>query len=70
MFVKMGLSKITMKISLQQIIVSVGCAIEITHIKGHLNDLQNYLFHMEIQEALNIALGKEEVQLAWVRDFL
>ena len=59
----MGLSKITMKISLQQIIVSVGCAIEITHIKGHLNDLQNYLFHMEIQEALNIALGKGKYNL-------
>ena len=60
LLLKMGFSKITMKISLQQIMVSTGAAIEITHTKGHLNDSQNYLFHMDIQEALNLAPGKQE----------
>ena len=60
---KMGFSKITMKISLQQIMVSTGAAIEITHTKRQLNDSQNYLFHIEIQESLNLAPEEEEVQL-------
>ena len=34
LFVKMGFSKITMKISLQQIMVSIGAATQITHKKA------------------------------------
>ena len=69
LFVNMGFSKITMKISLQQIMVSTGAAIEITHTKEHLNNSQNYLFHIDIQEALNLAPGKQEAQLVWIRFF-
>ena len=49
--------------------VSTGAAIDITHLKGHLNDSQNYLLHMDIQEALNLAPGKEEAQLVWITFF-
>ena len=70
LLLKMDISKITMKISLQQIMVSTGPAIEITYTKGHLNDSQNYLFHMDIQEALNLAPAKQEAQLVWIRFFL
>ena len=66
---KMGFSKITMKISLQQIMVSTGAGIEITHTKRQLNDSQNYLFHIEIQESLNLAPEEEEVQLVWITFF-
>ena len=50
LFVRMGFSKIVMKISLQQIMVSTGAAIQITHTRRHLNDSQKYLHHMKIQE--------------------
>ena len=43
--------------------VSTGAAIDTAHLKGHLNNSQNYLFHMDIQEALNLAPGKEGAQL-------
>ena len=65
-FVKMDFSKITMKISLQQIMISTGAAIKITHTRRHLNDSQNYLHHMKIQEALDLAPGREEAQLVWI----
>ena len=50
--------------------VPTGAAIEFTSTKNHFNDSQNYLFHMEIQEALDLAPGKEEVQLVWITCFL
>ena len=66
LFVKMGFSKITMKISLRQIMVLTGAVIQITHTRRYLNDSQNYLNHMKIQEALHLAPGREEVQLVWI----
>ena len=66
LFVKMGFSKITMNIFLQQIMVSTRALIQITHKRRHLNNSQNYLHHMKIQEALDLAPGREEVQLVWV----
>ena len=46
--------------------VFTGAAIQITHRRRHLNNSQNYLHHMNIQEALDLAPGREEVQLAWI----
>lgn len=46
--------------------ISTGAAIKITHTRRHLNDSQNYLHHMTIQEALDLAPGREEAQLVWI----
>ena len=55
-----------MKISPQQIMVSTGAAIQITRTRRHMKDSQNYLHHMKIQEALDLAPGREEVELVWI----
>ena len=55
LLVKMGVSKITMKISLQHIMVSTGAAVQIIDTRRHLNDSQNYLHHMKLEEALDLA---------------
>ena len=66
LFLKTGFSKIMMKTSLQQTMVSTGAATQITHTRRHLNNSQNYLHHMKIQEALDLAPGREEVLPVWI----